>query len=238
MSFSKDFDESIGEVYVTKNKIVKNKIEDNDWIVTYADVVTLLMAFFVILLSMSTIDQTKVEQFMQGMNEELLKKENEPPFKELKQQLDVILVEKGLTNDVDVGLDPMGIVIKFSSNSIFELGSAEVLPDIQPVMAEISKSVLNSIQKASFTNYIINVEGHTDNIPIHNDKFAYDWELSAARATGVVRLFIENGIPNKRLIASGFSDSRPRVANFNPDGSANSKNQAINRRVVVNIHKY
>ena len=70
MSFSKDFDESIGEVYVTKNKIVKNKIEDNDWIVTYADVVTLLMAFFVILLSMSTIDQTKVEQFMQGMNEE------------------------------------------------------------------------------------------------------------------------------------------------------------------------
>lgn len=238
MEYYKDFDDNIGEVYVAKNKRVKNESEDKDWLITYADVVTLLMAFFVIMLSMSTIDQAKVEQFMQGMNKELLKKEKEPPFKELKEQLDMMLFDKGLTSDVDVGLDPMGIVIKFSSNSIFELGSAEVLSDIQPVMAEICKSVLNSIQEASFNNYIINVEGHTDNIPIHNEKFASNWELSAARATGVVRLFIDNGIPDKRLIASGLSDSRPRVPNYNPDGSANPNNQAINRRVVVNIHKF
>ena len=80
------------------------------------------------------------------------------------------------------------------------------------------------------------VEGHTDDDPIHTARYPSNWELSAGRATGVVRLFIEQGMDTARLKASGFAETRPKVPNRDASGAPVRENQAINRRVLIRVY--
>ncbi|HPN37156.1 MAG TPA: OmpA family protein, partial [Melioribacteraceae bacterium] len=95
---------------------------------------------------------------------------------------------------------------------------------------------INSL-RINFPNYLVEVEGHTDNIPINTPQYPSNWELSTNRATNIVKLFIEEGIPPVRLRAAGYADSRPKLSNVDVNGNSIPQNQAANRRVVIFVQR-
>jgi len=209
------------------------KPEDReDWLMSYADMITLLMAFFVLLISMSKIDPVKYEQVQGGMAKEIGRRDTSQPIAEMKAEMAEVL--KGLKLDetqVSMGLDDRGLVLEFDSNTFFETGSAKLKDAFIPALLKLA-GTLNSQRYSAFQ---IEIQGHTDDTPVHTDIYPTNWELSAARASMVVRLFIQAGMSPTRLGAEGFADTRPKVSNRDVNGTALPLNQAINRRVAVHI---
>ena len=103
---------------------------------------------------------------------------------------------------------------------------------MKPFLNEMSKM----IKEMKYDDILIEVEGHTDDVPIKTVEFPSNWELSASRATHVVRYFMDNGIAKNKLKASGFADSRPKVPNI-IEGKPSRENRAINRRVKVSVRR-
>ncbi len=205
---------------------------DDAWMTSYSDVVTSLMAFFVLIVSISTIDQKKVEYIQESISEEVLKKEYEKPFVTLETKIRDIIESKNLQKDVFVEADNTGINITFSSGILYKSGSADLQQSMTPFLKDMSRM----IKEMKYDDILIEVEGHTDDVPIRTVKFPSNWELSATRATHVVRFFMRQGIKKNKLKASGFADSRPKLPNI-VDGKPNRKNRAANRRVKVSVRR-
>jgi chemotaxis protein MotB len=114
----------------------------------------------------------------------------------------------------------------FQSEVLFPPGSAEITPEGQEQLSALAKTVLG-IAKEIPDNvpWILRVDGHTDSVPIHNERFASNWELSAARAISVVRFLIDQGVPAQRVAAAGFADNQP----LEPEkpGAGDAKNRRI-----------
>ncbi len=199
---------------------------------SFADLVTSLMAFFVLIVSISTMNQRKIEYIQESIQEEVLKKEFEKPFTTLEDKIKEIIDSKNLQKDVFVESDNTGINITFSSGILYKSGSADLQNSMTPFLEEMSKM----IREMKYEDILIEVEGHTDDVPIRTIKFPSNWELSASRATNVVRFFMRQGIKKGKLKASGFADSRPKVPNI-VDGRPNRKNRAANRRVKVSVRR-
>jgi len=130
-----------------------------------------------------------------------------------------------------VTLDPKGVQVEFANVALYGSGEASLKADAEPLLHELSRV----IRDVSHGSHMIEVEGHTDDLPIATDEFPSNWELSAARATGVVKYLLESGIEKERLKASGYADSRPKddVADLSLQ-----KRREANRRVVVSIRRY
>jgi chemotaxis protein MotB len=127
----------------------------------------------------------------------------------------------GLKSNVDIERFHKGLKFKFKSDVIFSSGSAVINEKIYPYLDEM-------IRIAREQNLSVRVEGHTDDVPIRSIEFPTNWELSTARATNVIRYFIEKcGFPAKQLSAEGFSQYRPLAPNSSPQGHAQ------NRRIEV-----
>jgi chemotaxis protein MotB len=214
-----------------KKTPAKQKKNTDDWLITYADIVTLLMAFFVLILAVSKIDQEKVEQMHQGVAKDILKKEYAQPFRTLKEKIDKVIKNQKLEKMVNTELNPLGIKIRFRSTVLYDSGSAEIKTKVFPFLKKVSKIV----SSGQYSNYLIEVDGHTDNRPISTTKYPSNWELSSARATHIVRYFVGQGIPKEHAKASGYADSRPERPNISETGEAIQSNQAFNRRVEVFI---
>jgi chemotaxis protein MotB len=121
---------------------------------------------------------------------------------------------------VDLELDPRGLVVSMREAGTFSTGRADLSADAQAVLAELARALAE-------VGNSVRVEGHTDDVPIHNERFASNWELSTARATGVVAYLLQQGVPPDRLSAAGYGEFHPREQN---DSDAN---RARNRRVDV-----
>jgi chemotaxis protein MotB len=221
--------------YFYKSKVKISEDESKEWLVTYSDVVTLLLTLFVLLLSFSDISVAKFEEVKSAIDKDLIKKEKVvTTFNSLKEQMVNIFKDFNLENSVSVKLDPRGLKINLASNSLYDLGSAEIKPTMFPVLKKIAETIKASPVK----NYMIEVDGHTDNIPIVNSpKYDSNWELSANRATNVVKYFISLGIPPSRLRAAGYADTHPLVPNTDAQGNPIPENQAKNRRVEIIIER-
>jgi chemotaxis protein MotB len=209
------------------------KEEHEDWLMSYADMITLLMAFFVLLISMSHLDPIKFEQVEGGMARDIGKRESARPLQDLKTELGEVL--KGLKIDdtrVGIGSDDRGLVLDLDGGAFFDPGSAKLKDEMIPALDKIA-GTLNDPRYAAFQ---VEVQGHTDDTPINTAAFPSNWELSSARATAVVRRLISSGIEPTRLAAEGLADTRPKVSNRDVNGNPLPLNQAINRRVSVHIY--
>ena len=140
--------------------------------------------------------------------------------------LEDLAQQHSLQDKISLAFTREGLVMRLSDHALFDLGSAEMSVEALPLLQKIGVII-------SRTHYLIRIEGHTDNLPIHNAQFQSNWELSTARAVNVLRYFIKNqNIDPRRLAAEGFSEFRPLVANDCPE------NRALNRRVeIIFIHK-
>jgi chemotaxis protein MotB len=226
------------------------------WMVSYADFITLLFAFFVVMYGISSVNEGKYKVFGAAINKAFGTKssateggsvhltEEEIYFKSLVDRRNARLAEKqrkqnermknlaNTLNDamskfvkngqMNVSQTGRGVEIEINASALFNQGEADIQPEAKKTLADAAKVLVDN-------EYAIEVEGHTDNLPISTAKFPSNWELSSARASSVVRLFIDQGVVAKRLKAVGSADNQPVVPNDSPEG------RARNRRVTITV---
>lgn len=209
------------------------------WLLTYADMITLMLALFIILFAMSTISRVKVQEFAKLVSAgfDNVWSVNQPPnggtngeqsfnasanVPAIQRELQQYVQQHKLQNQVQVRMDRRGLVITLlSDKSYYNSGSAELRPETETILDEI----YSFLRKNS---NLIRVEGNTDNVPIHTSEYPTNWELSAARAIGVVRYLVEHdGLDPTRVSAAGYGEFRPRVPNDN------DADRQSNRRVDI-----
>lgn len=223
----------------------------DEWLGTYSDMVTLLLTFFILLYSMSSVDSEKLKQLSKAFNEvmggekgdsilqydlydgevplvggESDNKEMADKAQSMYAGVKEFVKDNNLSNTVKITEDERGVILQLKDSILFETGEAELKPQ--------SKDVLNKINTLikSLPNAIV-VEGHTDNVPIHNSEYDSNWDLSTARAVTVVRYFIEEKKENpSRFSAAGYGEYRPIVANNSNENR--SKNRRVNILIVAN----
>ncbi|MGB0670347.1 MAG: OmpA/MotB family protein [Rhodospirillales bacterium] len=205
--------------------------EDESWMATYADAITLLMAFFVMLVSFSKVDIPLYEKVAAGIKNEIGKKDTQSPMSILNQSIKDIVYEQQADQVVQVAEDDQGVTIELASNAFYLPGSADIRPEALPVL----DTIFRKINEEKYANYIVEIEGHTDDDPISTLRYPSNWELAAGRAATVARLFVGGGMDPFRLKAVSFAETRPKVPNRTPEGEPIKENQAQNRRVVLRV---
>lgn len=237
-----------------RNRRKNQEASEGTWLNTYADLVTLLLCFFVLLFAMSKIDNEKFKQFIlsfqsnKGMiignqgdtlppiiddfsdpTPKITEESEDEKFEKMYNELQRFVSENGLESNVSVYKEQDGILINFKDSVLFDKASAVLREDAVNILTELS-TILHSFDR------MVKVEGHTDNDPINNALYPSNWELSTARAVGVVKFFIE-GVPYDRQIpphllqAAGYGEYHPLVENNSEE------NKAKNRRIEIAIIK-
>jgi chemotaxis protein MotB len=213
------------------------------WLATFGDLMSLLLTFFVLMLSFSSMEEVKFHHAMGSLQGALGVFQSEPEMSQpirismplvrgsLRQSnnirkaaeaLEKSLSDEGLEGDVTLEGTASGIVIRIQAPVIYQTGSAELQEDIQPALYKIGELL------QLLPNEVV-VQGHTDNVPI-SSAFPSNWELSFQRAVNTVRFLItECNVQPKRLATEGFGQYRPLYAN---DSEAN---QRKNRRIEIHI---
>lgn len=209
-----------------------NEEAAEDWLLSYADMITLLMAFFILLVSVSKIDANLYEEVGSGMAKEIGNREVGKPIAEMKKELNDVVTAYDTGGLADVGTDDRGLVLNLDSGQMFRPGSAEIKPEARKLMAEMAQT----LAQKRFDNYRIEIQGHTDNVPVKTAAFPSNWELSNARALATLKLMLELGVPEPRLFMSAFAQYSPRAPNETEDGRPLPENQAINRRVSIRVY--
>jgi len=203
--------------------------EDEEWLLTYADAITLLMAFFVMLVSFSKIDLPTFEEVMAGIKDEIGKTETVSTTTQMKEELETAVFEKQAEKVVSVQKTDRGITIEMAAGAFFFPGTATLRPEALPILESMSVT----FAREKFKYFNISIEGHTDDDPINTPQFPSNWELSAGRSAAVARYFIEIGLHPYRQSVIGFADTRPKFSNRDMTGKAIPENQARNRRVEL-----
>lgn len=214
------------------------EISRERWLVSYADFITLLFAFFTVLYASSTVDARKLASMVASMQHVFTGGSQGSPAPNLSDMPgadapgDLAVVHTALAADlaadiaagrVSVESDPRGVVVSIREAGSFDTASDALPPAAQAIVSRVALR-LRAIPNAA------RIEGHTDDVPIRTARFGSNWELSTARATRVVAYLVEQaGIGPERLSAAGYSQFHPAVANDSASG------RARNRRVDIVI---
>jgi chemotaxis protein MotB len=196
--------------------------------------ITLLMCFFVIMYSTSEPSQSKWEQFKGGIESDVMNIKNPTPLADLYNELEAKYDNPQNDNpDLTIDFNNNGIVVSLGSASLFESGAAKLKPEGRRIIKILSRELRRRLKKYDL---VIDVEGHTDDIPIETAQFPSNWELSSSRAASVVKLFTDRGISSQVVRAIGLAESHPKKPNRTKSGTPIPDNMAANRRVDVIVH--
>ena len=234
---------------MSRRRRIERKPNHDRWLVSYADFITLLFAFFVVMYSAAQLDKRRAGQLATAIQTAFQQYGSLPPkpadvgglaahgvpsllpignsepdeIRLLRGRLAEALAPEIVAGEAAVRTTPEGLVISLREVGFFDSGSAEIRASSLPAFERLA-NILRP------TGNDLRVEGHTDNIPIHNPRFSSNWDLSTARATAVVRLLITKyNFDPQRLAASGYAEYRPIASNQTPQG------RAMNRRVDIVI---
>jgi chemotaxis protein MotB len=235
----------------------RSHVNHERWLVSYADFITLLFAFFVVLYASSKADQKKQAQVSQAINSafaslgvfpdagsdisslknvSVISNKDTTSSKNLvmgediaspaqvkedlarvQKELEKMLASEITDGTVGIQMGKDGLVVSLREAGFFSSGSAAPHAGTLPVLKELA-------QVLGETPYDLRIEGHTDNIPIHNQEFDSNWELSSSRATHIARVFLATkSIAPERLSASGYAEFHPVASNDTADGRAENR---------------
>lgn len=225
--------------------------DEATWLVTYADLMTILLVFFVLLYTLAFFEKEKYRHAVETIKVQIEDNENliglmelmeipERPDtritieditglksreKSLFENLNKFARSNTQSQSISTRILDGKIIVNVEGNALFNSGSAGLNDTAVPIFDEIIQ-ILHD-----YPDYNINIKGHTDNIPISTDIFPSNWELSAVRATTVLKYLISKGINPQRLTATGYGDVMPLVPN------TSEENRARNRRVEFVLEK-
>lgn len=240
----------------------RQQVSHERWLVSYADFITLLFAFFVVLYAFAKADAKRQLQVAQavdtafhslGMNGDVTRQNGEPggpsnssdqaalageaviaqqprtasriqdDLESIRRRLQQTLAPQIAQHTVSIEMGRDGLVISLREAGFFASGSADPRPGTAGALRQIAASLQDE-------PYAVRIEGHTDNVPIHNAEFDSNWELSSARATRIARIFLElHAAPPDRVSAAGYAEYHPVASNETAEG------RAENRRVDLVI---
>lgn len=221
--------------------------DEHAWLTTYTDMVTLLLTCFIVLISVATFDGSKTESSVVPPNPERIEAAEQEPVqarprveepayrlpdalflrqppeswstrlsRNLQRFVDRVSIPGGLTIETADAV----VTMRLNEDLLFPTGRVEIGPSGQALLAELAPLLIASPAR-------IEVEGHSDSVPISSWLFPSNWELSSARAAAVVRALIAGGMPADRIYAAGFADTRPLASN------ATAAGRQANRRVEL-----
>jgi chemotaxis protein MotB len=243
-----------------------SKFEEHDnherWLISYADFITLLFAFFVVMYSISSVNEGKYKTFGDSLNtafsqagaseiniahnqsgkigipqesghNKVLVDKHTASLVEQRRKMQERMngVEESLhrvmapliaQGQVGVHQTKRGVAIDISASTLFKEGEVKLQPGAMESLQQVA-------QVLSTEDLAIEVEGHTDDVPIKNIQFPSNWELSSGRASTVVRMLVTYGVDEKRLAAVGMASNQPVEVNDTPE------HRAKNRRVSITI---
>jgi len=227
------------------------------WLVSYADFITLLFAFFTTMYAISTADTAKLHKLVGSMQgafggevTKILSESGKTPFATempnvspgtplafnvARTEADVLRgiqdrIGKYLVKGIDEGkvlviVSDRGLIIRLSEEGLFRPGEAEINPAAAEILDELALSLID------IPNFV-RIEGHTDAVPVQSARYPSNWELSTARASRIVRWFVERRhFPPERLSAGGYGEHRPAATNSTVEG------RRANRRVEIIVLK-
>lgn len=206
--------------------------DDSSWMETYGDMVTLLLCFFILLAAISKVDTVLFEAVQSGMTKEIGKQAPQRPIDSMRAEMAQVLNAYDSQNLADVGTDDRGLVLNLDGGTLFMPGSAELRPEILPVLKEMTATITNP----RFDNYRIEIQGHTDDTPSAGGAYPSNFDLSAARALATMRAMTGFGLPEERILIAAYGPHAPRVPNYLEDGTPLPANQAMNRRVSIRVY--
>lgn len=217
------------------------------WMNSFADLMCLLLTFFILLYSFSVLDVKKLENFLASFQKQGIVNQKEDPEQDENPDVSIpvsedmdqavldpdlvelyrgimdYLAENDLHEDVSLRFVPRGLVLTIKDRLLFDSGKAMLREDSKKILARLA-GLFSSL------NNDIAVEGHTDNIPINRGSFPTNWELSTARAISVVRFFTEEkNLDSEKFAATGFGEWQPVAPNDTEE------NRQLNRRVIIKI---
>ncbi|MFJ8066583.1 flagellar motor protein MotB [Psychrobacillus sp. NPDC096426] len=226
---------------------------DESWLIPYADILTLLLALFIVLFSMSTVDQKKLEQMSQvftqifdggvGLmenpspldvpvtpnktnesDETSAYIEDQQALAEIQNSVDEYIAVNALEKQFATQLTNEGLLVTIRDSILFEMGQAEVKPEYRQIAQDIAELLVFDPPR----NVVIT--GHTDDIPISSNKFSSNWELSVMRSVNFLKILVNNNtIDPLYFSAKGYGEFKPVASNDTREG------RAQNRRVEVLI---
>ncbi len=223
---------------MARRKKKGDDINTNGWMDTYADTITLLLTFFILLYSISAVDSEKLKELAEALQSSLTGKQSvkeleslddikvdiekeSNKYEDLAKKLNEIIDKNSLTEVIKIREEDRGIVLQVDESILFDPGKAEIKESSVDILDTISKIIEE-------TDNDIIAEGHTDNVPINNEKYKSNWELSTDRALNIVKYFIENKKINPvRLSVKGYGEYNPIAPNDTPE------NRSKNRRVDI-----
>lgn len=234
---------------MSRKKIAEEEMRTDAWMATFCDTMTLLLTFFVLLYSFSTVDAAKFKQIASSLQSVLTGetgtsildfnvKSGEVPLvgepvptttpsnssEDVYQKVQSFIKTNKLESTVVIKSDSRGVIIQLKANILFQSGKAEIINKSKPVLDSINALV------ATLPNEIV-IEGHTDNMPINNFEYTNNWQLSSARALKVLEYFVNikrQKLP-KRFTSVACGEYQPIAPNNN------EANRALNRRVNILI---
>lgn len=222
------------------------------WLIPYADLLTLLLALFIVLFASSNVDQTKLEKMSRSFNQvfsggtsvfqastasnsDINRTNNTDTtanprtyelskLDELKEQVNEYIKQNGLQDEIEATINSSGLVLTIQDRALFSMGEATLDAEARAV----ARSISGILEQAG--NREIVVSGHTDNVPINTARFPSNWELSSARATAFMRGLLTNDTLNpSQFTLASYGEYKPIATNSTPEG------RAKNRRVEVLI---
>lgn len=238
----------------------RKRLQDHEnhdrWLVSYADFITLLFAFFVVMYALSTVNEGKYRILSESVSsafrnvetntssplaitpitpvpivqksgattqsQETTKVKQREKMRNIAKDILQVMAPLVAEGKVRVLETSRGVTIEINDSVLFSPGQALLQP-------ALSKAIRAIAEVLAPTDFPITIEGHTDNVPINTPQFPSNWELSAVRATTVLRLFADANVAPERLTAIGYADTRPVEPNLLAEG------RARNRRVTILI---
>jgi chemotaxis protein MotB len=229
-----------------RNKGIEDDNENLErWLLTYSDLITLLLAFFIIMYSISQVDLHKFKRVTDALNVVLDGKQNQKqagmgndfkvaPIKNRDPKGDLLVLQKNIDEiarkmqmglQISTQLQKRGLVIHISESAFFDPGKADLKPQAMEIFNLLATEFLKIPNQ-------IRIEGHTDNLPINTPKFPSNWELSTARATNCLRYLVEkHQFPPERISALGYAEYRPIATNSTLEGR--NKNRRVDIVVLA-----
>ena len=211
----------------------QEEADSEEWLTTYADSITLLLCFFVTLLSMSEPKMDKFEELAQAFASGFVQDMIEMPFETAFEEFQLIIEDNMVERSVSVEYTEDGLMLDLDSESLFASGTAALKPEAEALMDKVAETILFM----DLPDYRVTVEGHTDDVPIDTPEYPSNWELSGDRATRIVRVLVEKGVEPRRLQGNAHADTRPKVPNMDEFEVPIPENRALNRRVVIRIDR-
>lgn len=227
---------------MAREKKPKKEVKTDAWLATYGDMVTLVLTFFVLLYSFSSVNEKKLKEISaalvsllgggtsgesildggNGILEEVVPEDTgiqNSTFTKVSEFLE----NNGLKDIAQIKTDDRGVIIELNDKILFESGKSELIPESRGVLDKIS-GLLGTLDNTFI------IEGHTDNVPINNYRFNDNWDLSSSRANSVIRYFTQvKGLDVNKFNSAAYGEFKPLVDN------STEENRAKNRRVNILI---